>query len=428
MATIGTGVLLGIAELTKLTWILLFPLWILLFFLWRFSQHRSARPPFCRNQLRLLAVFALAIYVVNVGYGFEKTGRPLGEFRFASGLLGDVCRHGGQRATPGNRFSASCAARIRTPLPANYVLGIDRQRFEFERGYWSYLRGEWRRGGWWYYYLYALAIKEPLGTWVLAILALLSGWPGRGYSATWRDELLVVAPLLTVLAFVSSQTGFSHHLRYVLPMYPFAFIWISKVARSVTLGHRGTAMLAGCALAWSVSSSLYHYPHCLSYFNELVGGPKHGYKHLLNSNLDWGQDLLFLKGWLEKHPEAQPIGLAYSLPERVLDPADLGLSYTLPLPGPESAPFAVASSPAEFGPSPGWFAIFVGAMRERHRRYAYFEQFQPAETLGYTVRIYHISLDDANRVRRKLGLRELQPPERAVVDQSTSRNGAHLTN
>jgi hypothetical protein len=52
-------------------------------------------------------------------------------------------------------------------------------------------------------------------------------------------------------------------------------------------------------LAWSVGSSLWYYPHSLSYFNELVGGPMGGPKHLLDSNIDWGQDLFYLKDWLD---------------------------------------------------------------------------------------------------------------------------------
>jgi hypothetical protein len=63
-------------------------------------------------------------------------------------------------------------------------------------------------------------------------------------------------------------------------------------------------------LLWSIASSLGVYPHSLSYFNELVGGPANGHAHLLDSNIDWGQDLLLLKEWLDAHPEASPLGLA----------------------------------------------------------------------------------------------------------------------
>ena len=60
------------------------------------------------------------------------------------------------------------------PLPKNYVLGVDLQKRDFESySQPSYLRGQFSPRGWWYYYLYALAVKVPLGTWLLVGLAAL---------------------------------------------------------------------------------------------------------------------------------------------------------------------------------------------------------------------------------------------------------------
>ena len=70
----------------------------------------------------------------------------------------------------------------------NYLLGIDLQKREFENKMWSYLNGEWRLGGWWYYYIYALAIKEPLGTWVLMAMAV-----ALTVVDVWRRRRSVVA-------------------------------------------------------------------------------------------------------------------------------------------------------------------------------------------------------------------------------------------
>lgn len=64
------------------------------------------------------------------------------------------------------------------------------------------------------------------------------------------------------------------------------------------------------ALAGNMASVLRVHPHTLSYFNELAGGPDKEGEHLLCSNIDQGRDLLFLKRWLEEHPQAQPRELA----------------------------------------------------------------------------------------------------------------------
>jgi len=395
---------------------------------------QNAEQTWGRGAGQMGVILLLGLYVLNLGYGFEGSFQRLGDYGFVSEMLGGPKGEGEGSYLPEgrNRFEGTWVAGVPVPLPKNYLMGIDLQKSDFENKMWSYLRGEWRLGGWWYYYLYALAIKEPLGTWVLMFLAAgVSLWPGgstrgphpgplpegegvggpphaphpsplaprpSGYSAGWRDELVLLAPAAVVLTLVSSQTGFNHHLRYVLPIFPFVFIWASKVARAVELKHWKIGSIAGAALLWSVGSSLYYYPHSLSYFNELVGGPKGGHYHLGNSNIDWGQDLFYLKGWLDEHPEATPLTLAYDMP--LVDPKLAGVEYT--------------GRPPADSPQPGWHAVSVNQIHNRSGEYEYFLQFEPVGMAGYSIYIYHVTLEEANRVRRGLGLPELpadwEPP------------------
>jgi hypothetical protein len=161
-------------------------------------------------------------------------------------------------------------------------------------------------------------------------------------------------------------------------------------------------------IAASVGSSLWVYPHSLSYFNELVGGPRYGYKHLDDSNIDWNQDLLYLKRWYDKHPEARPLAV-----EGVGSTELIGLDATYVPEGPEASPPFV-TSPEQRGPQPGWFAIGVNRLVDPSRAYAYFLELEPVGRAGYSIYIYHVTLDDANRLRRAYGLPELAadtPPE-----------------
>jgi hypothetical protein len=123
----------------------------------------------------------LAIYVLNLGYGFEKPFRPLRDFQFISISLAanNSVAEGG---SGGNRFRESIFGAIPVPLPANYLLGIDEQVSDFERGKWSYLNGVWKPRGWWYFYLYGFLLKEPIGCWVLLILALSVTCVSRAYA------------------------------------------------------------------------------------------------------------------------------------------------------------------------------------------------------------------------------------------------------
>ncbi|MBF6596556.1 MAG: glycosyltransferase family 39 protein, partial [Thermaceae bacterium] len=298
------GITLGLAELTKSTWIILFMLWPLLWLVWRWSKRRSPIPPRWRAEaMQLGFVLLFGLYMLNLGYGFEGSLEPLGAYQFASKTLR------GSRSN--NRFAGSWLGELPVPLPRQYLLGIDQQKVDFEQTFRSYLGGEWRQGGWWYYYLYGLAVKAPLGVWVLFFLVLELTLIAPRYSVPWRHEVALLAPAVLVLALVSSQTGFNHHLRYVLPLFPFVFIWISKAAQPKAWRGWAVPTLVLGGVLWTVGSSLSIYPHSLSYFNELAGGPANGHAHLVDSNIDWGQDLLYLKRWLDEHPEARPFGLAY---------------------------------------------------------------------------------------------------------------------
>lgn len=49
-------------------------------------------------------------------------------------------------------------------------------------------------------------------------------------------------------------------------------------------------------------------------------------------------------------------------------------------------------------------------------RYTYFQQFEPAAMAGYSIYIYYLTLEDANRLRRELGRPELT--EEAMAKRS----------
>jgi 4-amino-4-deoxy-L-arabinose transferase-like glycosyltransferase len=390
--TILVGIALGLALLTKTTWVLLLGLWPVLWLSSRWIQ-RARRGLFLRELTRCAVIFLIALYVVNAVYGFRGSFTPLGRYQFISKILHGSERHTaastrrGIRDTVGNRFAGTCLGTIPVPFPRDFVLGADAQNSQFESRMWSYLRGEWRRGGWWHYYLYAMGVKIPLGTLGLLLLAAaVSGM--RGGHGLWKAEAYLMAPALAVLVLVSSQTGFNHHLRYVLLAFPYLFIFASKPFGDGMGGRRPLRLLAGGLLAWSVTSSLGAYPHSLSYFNESVGGPREGHAHLLASNVDYGQDLIYLREWLERHSEAAPRGIALFA----------AMPSTL-------AGTAVPAPPSE--PLPGRYAVSIIRMHERSGRYSYFFRFVPVGMAGYSIYIYDISLDDANRARRELGLPEL---------------------
>jgi hypothetical protein len=189
-----------------------------------------------------------------------------------------------------------------------------------------YLRGQWHDRGVAWYYLYALLVKTPLGHLALITvgLALAARHAGRPETAgTW----FVLLHAAVIVALVSSHTSCSRYLRYVLPALPFLFVAAGGVLAGARARSPRWLSFAAACLAASAGSVAWQYPHLLSYFNESAGGPANGHFHLIDANIDWGQDLLFLKRWQDEHPQARPFYLAYS---GTLNPAWLGIEFEPP--------------------------------------------------------------------------------------------------
>jgi hypothetical protein len=220
----------------------------------------------------------------------------------------------------------------------------------------------------------------------------------RDFRGSWLTEVALVAPIAIVMLTVSAQTSFSHHVRYAYGIFPFLFVWVSKVGRAFG-GHRRwlSAAVAICLVGQAVSS-LAAYPHSMSYFNEIIGGPRNGYHHLVNSSVDWGQDLLFLHEWMERHPEARPLHLAYF---GRINPRFAGVDYELIADGTSFSDKPLAK--ADLGP--GWYAVSVTLLQGRpyqeirpdgglrdlpERALEPFLEMNPVDSVGYSILIYRL--------------------------------------
>ena len=82
--------------------------------------------------------------------------------------------------------------------------------------------------------------------------------------------------------------------RHLLPVYPFVLVIAGRIA-ALAFGPRARyaplRVAVGLLCLWQAVATARAFPHYLAYFNELVGGPKNGWKYLVDSNLDWGQEL-----------------------------------------------------------------------------------------------------------------------------------------
>jgi hypothetical protein len=118
--------------------------------------------------------------------------------------------------------------------------------------------------------------------------------------------MIVAISVLYFLGFVSSQTGFAVHSRYIIPILPLLYILASKSAYTINRSNIFTVSIS-VIIIWMVFSNMYRYPCSISYFNELAGSPDNWHRCLSGSNIDWGQDLYKLKDWITKNPDAKPL-------------------------------------------------------------------------------------------------------------------------
>lgn len=387
------GIALGLAELTKFTLLIFYPIIPLIWGTQIFLTRKTISKQNIFQQLQqLISLLLISIFVINLGYGFEGSLIPLKDFEFISrAMCGETKWNHETGFTPtGNRFRETWVGQIPVPLPANYLLGIDVQKKDFEIGLDSYFLGEWRKEGWYSYYLIGLLIKEPLGFWIMFAMACVFASLSKTYRTNICLEMLLIVPALAILLLVSSQTKLNHHLRYAIPILPFLSIFSCRLGK-YNKNRIFVLSLSYILVAWSLISSLCYYPHSQAYFNNVIGRSENAPKHILGSNIDWGQDLFYLEQWCKEHPEVKEMKVAYE--------------ECYPI---ELTKIPSVGMPPANDPQSGWYALSVNYIYDRDKQYRYFLNYEPVATAGYSIYIYHITTDEANRVRREMNLPEIE--------------------
>lgn len=187
--------------------------------------------------------------------------------------------------------------------PLAYLEGFLEAFRKLNRDYPFYLAGQFSEKGFLTYYLVAFVLKTPLpilGFLAIAVLGL------RRF-----PRLALISLLIPALLFFLAPTiqRYNIGLRYILPVYPFLFVFAGGAARLLTL--RRACAWGGAALAgYLILGTLLAYPHYIPYFNEIAGGSKGGIRWLDDSNVDWGQELKAL-GRVAREEGMDGMGVLY---------------------------------------------------------------------------------------------------------------------
>ena len=216
-------------------------------------------------------------------------------------------------------------ARDRRLLPEAYLYGFV---FTSERAVNknvlfrpAFLDGEWSNTGFISFFPRAFLYKTPVPLLLLLITAGVAGflrwrnaWKNDDRGAIGRDlrRLSPIWALVLVYGTFSLTSYLNIGHRHLLPIYPAIFIACGACTYFFRpQSGKAVAIFAGAMLCWQIIESSLLCPDYLTYFNQLAGGPKNGYKHLVDSSLDWGQDLPALKTWLDQHPNQSATGRLY---------------------------------------------------------------------------------------------------------------------
>lgn len=174
-----------------------------------------------------------------------------------------------------------------TPIPMpHFFVGLSGISKLDRLGHLSYAFGKRTTEGWWWYFSAAMLFKTALATLILAVAGFFVA----------RNRLFVSAVAAVIAILITAMPAkLDLGIRYVLPLYVPLTIAAAATALAMLGSARKPVRIAALVLlAWQTIASAIAHPDYFPYFNELAG--RQPGRYFIDSNLDWGQDLLRLRG------------------------------------------------------------------------------------------------------------------------------------
>jgi hypothetical protein len=331
-------------------------------------------------KLRFLAIFALTALIILPIYQFHVANYP------PEKQIEDI-----QHILSNNtKFPALTDALVwMSDKPilrayAQYMLGVSMVFMRVAGGNTTYFLGEVSNQAWPHYFPVAFFLKVPMALLIFIALSIML-WLKNilKFNLNFvRKNFDEIAMLLFVIFYwtISITGNLNIGVRHVLPTFPFIYLLIAGQMKrwlGVRRGLTPRTLLVKAILAWYIISSLGVYPHFIAYFNEFAGGPDGGYRYIVDTNLDWGQDLRRLARFVEKN-NIQNIKVDYF--------GGGDVKYYLA----EKAQLWHADD----GPTTGWLAVSATFLQTSRAypwaSYEWLDKYEPVEKIGYSIFVYNI--------------------------------------
>ncbi|MDJ0753456.1 MAG: phospholipid carrier-dependent glycosyltransferase [Ardenticatenaceae bacterium] len=256
-------------------------------------------------------------------------------------------------------------------------------------GHSAYLFGELSRDGWWYYFPIVFAVKTPIATILLMLVAttLLVARRQINWDVWW--PVLMAAGFAGAGVFSNVNIGY----RYILPVLPLMFVVVGQLAQPRYLRAAPLKFATGAAVPIILLATIWVHPHYLAYFNLLGGGPDNGWQIVVDSNIDWGQDLPSLAAYMND----QEIDLVYLSFLGAASASAYGVEAELIKDWPQLKNDGLTDFFYEPWPAPGVYAISVtqlhGVYLSNPDRFQWFREKEPTNKAGYSLFIYEVQPD-----------------------------------
>jgi hypothetical protein len=420
---ISAGLAIGIALLLKFSVIILIPLCVLYGVLWLtladFEELSWQR--FLTKRLkifgRIIAIFLIAAICVYLIYLFHVWNYPPErQARDSDFILGSF----GFR--PAADLVVWMAKKPALRPIAQYLLGLLMVVQRSSGGNTTYFLGEISTSGWRSYFPTAYLLKEPLAFLIFAGLALIlalkavknSREKSLAAALEWmRGNFALSASLIFIAVYwlLSIKSPLNIGIRHVMPTYPFIYLLVSReIVRWLHFSsypeprnlyewlaefygryvkNLPKYILITFLFLWLILSTIASFPNYLSYYNELGGGTKNGFKYIVDSNYDWGQDLKRLQNFVQKN-KIEKIAVDYF--------GGGSPSYYL---GAKFEPWwSAKGKPDPAKGDPKWFALSAtlrqgafgqpvkGLLRRPEDSYLWLNDYEPITRAGYSIFIY----------------------------------------
>lgn len=376
---VKVGVTFGLTLLSKHTALYLIPIFALILFWQKFSLDSIGLKDKVKQSITpLFLIIILGTFVLNAGYLFQGTLSPISNYKYYGPIIMEKIS---EMDDYSKRTVLNTFVKIPLPLPESYVKGMIFDMLFSQKDYRSYLNGQIFYGRNVLYFPTAVLFKNPI-PFLLLVFAGLALMVKNHKS----DEYYLLIPAIFILFLFTFVTKFNVGVRHIMPIFPFLLVFCGKGIEFLMRSNKKLIILS-VLLIWYAFSAISVYPHYLAYFNELAGGPDNGYKYLIDSNLDWGQDLKGLRTFMLENGISK-IKLSYF---GTADPSYYNLSYERMM---DTTPFNLTAN-LNCEPTDGLIAIsatnLFGMGRMEPDCFDWIKKYEPIEKIGYSIFVYNVS-------------------------------------